>query len=267
VKECLQEIESVVSEYSSEIDFIIIGDDIFGPDTEWRREFCEQYKERILDRYGVRFQILMRVEMFQSTQLPLMLKEAGCFKVSFGVESGDEEQRREILDRHMSDKKLIKAFEICRAVGLETTAINIIGFPDESVEMIQKTIKLNRILKPTSSGVNIFYPYKGTPLGDRCFSDDLVDLEKFATFSTERRDSVLKFPEAHLQLLLDYQRNWQYLIHPIFSYQGLRIRFTDVVEKFGLLPLARKIYPHVKRLLRRQAQAKLKGAIRPGRAA
>jgi hypothetical protein len=49
----------------------------------------------------------------------------------------------------------------------------------------------------TSSGVNVFYPYKGTPLGDYCFDNDLVDLDKFNNFSNERRESSLDQPNHY----------------------------------------------------------------------
>jgi len=269
VDRCIQEIEAVVEKYNSEIDFVIIGDDIFGPDKTWREDFCDKYKRRILDKYGTPFDILMRVEMFQNHELARKLKDSGCFKVSFGVESGDEKQRQEALDRQMSDKKLIKAFQVCRDVGIESNSINIIGFPGETEEMIKKTVKLNRILRPTTSGVNIFYPYKGTPLGDKCFSDDLVDLEKFATFSAERRDSVLKFPEKHLNLLLAYQRDWDGLVYPVYTRKGFRSRLTRLLRQMGLLPLASVVNRELKRFVRPNSRKLKRYSIgnRPGRAA
>ena len=47
VEPCIQEIEQVVEKYHKEIDHVFIGDDIFGPNFEWRKEFCDQYKERM----------------------------------------------------------------------------------------------------------------------------------------------------------------------------------------------------------------------------
>ena len=135
--------------------------------------------------------------------------------------------------------------------------------------MIKKTVKLNRILRPTTSGVNIFYPYKGTPLGDKCFSDDLVDLEKFATFSAERRDSVLKFPEKHLNLLLAYQRDWDGLVYPVYTRKGFRSRLTRLLRQMGLLPLASVVNRELKRFVRPNSRKLKRYSIgnRPGRAA
>ena len=84
--------------------------------------------------------------------------------------------------------------------------------PGETEEMLWDTIKLNRKIKPTWSGCNIFYPYKGTPLGDKCFKENLVDLEKYHDFSNERRQSVLAYDQEWLDKLIYYHSNWIKLI-------------------------------------------------------
>ena len=49
------------------------------------------------------------------------------------------------------------------------------------------TINLNREINPTTTGVNIFYPYKGTPLGDKCFKEGMVNLEKYQRFFKRKK--------------------------------------------------------------------------------
>ena len=63
-----------------------------------------------------------------------------------------------------------------------------------------------------SSSCNIFYPYKGTPLGDRAFKENLVDIEKYLDFSNERRQSVLAYDQEWLDKLIYYHSNWIKLI-------------------------------------------------------
>ena len=198
--------------------------------------------------------VLLRVEMCQNEETLKILKNAGAFKVFFGVESGDEAQRREVLDRKMTDETIQKAFDNCHKNGLETLAVNIIGFPDETEEMIKSTIKLNRELGMTSSGVNVFYPYKGTPLGDHCFDNDLVDLDKFNNFSNERRESTLKFPKEHEKMIMRYFHNWDLLVYPFYTYQGIKIRVRQYRNKIlvtiGLFDFARNMYRNQKKWFR-----------------
>lgn len=229
---CIQEIEEVVEQFRDRIQYVYIGDDIFGLNTRWRQEFCSKYKDRI----NVRFMIVMRVEMVDD-ELLTMLKDAGCFKLVFGVESGDEALRKNVLDRQMSNDQIIKAFALCQKYNLETLSINIIGFPGETEEMIKRTVELNRRLRPTVSGVNIFYPYKGTTLGDKCFKDGLVDQEKFNNFSNERRDSVLKYSKEHKGMLMSYYNNWDLLVAPF----NIKLRLRKHLSQLGMLKYARKL--------------------------
>lgn len=204
---CIREVEDVVKEFT--VNKIGIIDDIFGIDKKWREEFCRKYKQRV----GVRFFCLLRANIIDEEFIKL-LKDAGCYRISIGVESGNEYIRNKVMKRSMRTGQIIKAFDLCRKYGIQTNSLNIIGTPGETEEMIWDTIKLNRRLRPTSCGVNIFYPYKGTQLGDDCFRDNLVNEELYYSFSDERRSSVLNYSEEFKQRLVYYKENWDRLIFP-----------------------------------------------------
>ena len=228
---CICEIEEVMEKYGELIKFVWILDDIFGLNNKWREEFCEKYKSRIKKK----FMILIRVEMATDSLFD-MLKDAGCFKVFFGVESGNEKVRGEIMGRRMPNDEIINAFDLCRQRGLETLAANIIGTPGESEKEILDTVKLNRRLRPTDSGVNIFYPYMGTELGDKCFKEGLVDEERYLDFSNERRETVLRYSEEYKKRLSYYYDNWAILVDPY----NIKLRLVMFLKTIGILEFARK---------------------------
>jgi radical SAM superfamily enzyme YgiQ (UPF0313 family) len=207
-------------------------DDIFGLNNQWREEFCEKYKKRIKKK----FMVQVRVEM-ANDHLFSLLKDAGCFRVLFGVESGNEKVRNEIMRRKMSNENIINAFDLCHKHGLETLALNIIGIPGESEEMILDTLNLNRRLSPTKSAVNIFYPYRGTVLGDKCFKEGLVDEERFLEFSNERRETILKYPEEHRKMLSHYYNNWAILMDP----NNIKLCLINILQTIGVGEFARRI--------------------------
>ena len=267
VEPCIQEIEQVVEKYHKEIDYVFIGDDIFGPNFEWRKEFCDQYKERIWNKYNMKFMVLLRVEMCKNEKLLKVLKDAGAFRIFFGVESGDEAQRREVLDRQMTDETIYKAFANCHKNGLETLAVNIIGFPDETEEMIKRTVSLNRSLGMTHSGVNVFYPYRGTPLGDFCFENDLVDLDKFNSFSNERRESVLRFSKERNKMIMKYYNNWDSYVHPFWSQRGFQVRYKKVLRNLGIIDEVKAVYKYILKSNLINYKLPNKIGFRPGRSA
>jgi radical SAM superfamily enzyme YgiQ (UPF0313 family) len=202
----ISEIEEAIGKFF--IRKIMIHDEIFGIDKKWRQEFCEKYKKRV----KIKFQCLLRANLIDE-ELIRLLKDAGCYRISIGVESGNEYIRNKIMNRGMSNKQIENAFDIIRKYGLETNALNIIGVPGETEEMIWDTIKLNRRIKPTDSGLNIFYPYKGTKLGDYCFEKGLVDEDLYHSFSNERRQTVLQYPEQYKMKISYFRQNWEDLVY------------------------------------------------------
>lgn len=217
-KSCVQEIEETLDMYPS-TGRIGIVDDIFGLNKKWRNEFLEHYKERIWEKRGVKFFCLLRADVVagkhgDKLDFVAKLKESGCAGISFGVESGNEYIRNEVMGRGMSQETLVQAFKLTHENGLYTNALNIIGVPGETDEMIWDTIKLNRKIKPLISSCNIFYPYKGTNLGDYCFDNGLVDLEKFNRFSNERRETTLNYSPEKRARLTWYHDNWEILVYP-----------------------------------------------------
>lgn len=188
---------------------LIICDDIFGINKKWRREFLKIYIERI----KMPFICLLRADVI-TDEFIRTLKEAGCISISLGLESGNEYIRNEVMGRNMSQQTIIDACNLIQKYGMRANTLNIIGIPGETEEMLMDTIKLNRLINPASSGVNIFYPYKGTVLGDACFKDGLVDIDRFSNFSNERRESILNYDKTWHKKLTWYHSHWQRLIYP-----------------------------------------------------
>ena len=132
--------------------------------------------------------------MCQNEDTLKVLKAAGAYRIFFGVESGDEAQRREVLDRQMTDKSIQKAFDNCHKNGLETLAVNIIGFPDETRDLVFETVELNRKIKDYVFQINAYYfvPYHGSPLRQICLDKGYITEDEQVTHIT--RDTILNSP-------------------------------------------------------------------------
>jgi len=207
----IQEIEETIKQNTAigPVYKILLTDDIFGLNKKWRREFLKLYRERI----KIPFNCLLRCDVVTEDFME-NLAESYCNKIAFGVESGNDYIRNVVMDRDMERKTIVNAFALAKEYNIQTQSANVIGVPGETKEMLMDTVRLNRELKPTNTVVNIFYPYKGTPLGDKCFKEGLVNVEKYNNFSNERRESVMNYSEEWLTTLKYYRDNWDYVVYP-----------------------------------------------------
>jgi anaerobic magnesium-protoporphyrin IX monomethyl ester cyclase len=211
---------------------IYLTDDIFGLNKKWRREFLALYRERI----KIPFVCLLRCDVVNEDFMK-DLARSYCMKIQFGVESGDDHVRNEIMKRSMERSTIVDAFKLAKKYNVKTNAINIIGVPGETKEMLMNTIKLNREINPTTSNVNIFYPYKGTPLGDQAFKDGIVNIEAYKDFSNERRASVMDYSEEWLDTLKYFKENWTKEVYPFYNIKHYPSILKDTKKIVGSIPI------------------------------
>ena len=190
----LNEIEHCLSREHFKV--IQFDDDMFTANQNWFRDFCIKYKSRI----NLPFICNIRPEAGVSETLRI-LKEAGCVQVSIGVEAGDEKIRRSVLNRDMPDKVIIQSFRNARKAGIKTKSFNMVGLPHETPFTLWKTIWLNLRLAPDSVQTSVYYPFKGTVLGDECYENGWVDLVRKKKLRLYANDSILNLPTVSRSLI------------------------------------------------------------------
>lgn len=157
VENVVSEIAQILKQY--QIKGVAFHDDIFTISKAWLREFADVYRKDI----GLPFTCSARPESVDEETVAL-LKKANCISISIGIESGNERIRREVLHRPLTDQAIINAFDLAREAGISTYSYNMIGVPYETREDIEKSIELNRKVRPSSLQVTVFQPYPGTEL-------------------------------------------------------------------------------------------------------
>ncbi|MBN1479605.1 radical SAM protein [candidate division KSB1 bacterium] len=168
VPNVLAEIKEVLTNYEG-IESICFQDDTFALKMSWLEEFCQRYKNEI----GLPFVCNLRADRADE-KLASLLADAGCQEVRIGVEQGNEELRRSVMQRKMSNEQIVQSFQILHRAGIKTFAYNMIGIPGETEETIKETIALNRQIKPDKMHVSIFRPYPGTELHNQCIREGYI---------------------------------------------------------------------------------------------
>ena len=143
-------------------DWVWFSDDCFTLSTKRVLEVCEGIKTRNLD---LKWECLSRVDTF-NLDIANAMKSAGCRRVFFGIESGDDgilkEMRKQIT---VSDVR--RAVEAGVKAGLETAGFFIVGYPGEDNSTILRTVRLATELPLDYVSFTLPYPIPGTGLYNR----------------------------------------------------------------------------------------------------
>ena len=200
----IREITDVISSHPL-IKKIAFIDDNFILDSNFLEQFCQRYIKEI----GMPF-VCNANPLSYSERKAKILKNAGCDDVRFGVESGSERIKQEILQRPVSNLAVMKAFEINKKLGMMTSSFNMIGLPTETKEEVFQTLKLNALIMPDTVKVMTFYPFKNTPIYDLCRQHNLIDYDKKLELDNYDTFTCLKFPREHRLFLQKVQTafNW-----------------------------------------------------------
>jgi radical SAM superfamily enzyme YgiQ (UPF0313 family) len=160
----LDEIEELIQRYGArEIRFF---DDTFTISRKRVVRICEMIIERKL-RFP--WTCLTRVNTVDRDLLQLM-KEAGCWQVLYGLESGDPRMLK-ILNKGSSVEQNAQAVQWAFEVGLGVRGDFIIGTPGETMESLENTLAFTKRLKLDYAHFNKFVPFPGTELYERLVAE------------------------------------------------------------------------------------------------
>jgi anaerobic magnesium-protoporphyrin IX monomethyl ester cyclase len=181
--------------------FVIFLDDTFTINHPWVREFAAAYRERI----AAPFSLHARVETVNEKMLH-QLAGAGCAMITYGVESGSERVRREIMHRPVTNQRFRDVFRWTREAGILLTANFMLGLPGETRDDLQQTLDLAEELDVLDFGYFVFYPYPGTQLFQVCRDRGYLPPD-YLTRPANHRASILNLPDlSHDDIAAYYDR-------------------------------------------------------------
>lgn len=170
-----------------DVSYFNIDDDTFTKNREWLQSFLDLWKNEI----ALPFNCNARPETINIDVVD-RLKQAGCRIISIGIENGNDELRAKVLNRRMPDESIINAARIIHEGGLELATFNMVGVPDETWADFMKTVRINNLIHPEKTQMTVYYPFRGTALGDYCYSNKLIKSGTLAASYFGR--SILNLP-------------------------------------------------------------------------
>jgi anaerobic magnesium-protoporphyrin IX monomethyl ester cyclase len=108
---------------------------------------------------------LGRVNSIDAETLALM-KRAGCWQISFGIESGSQEILTTI-HKNVTLEQIERAVALCRAAGILSKGFFIVGHPGETEQTLKQTLDFALELPLDDISVTMLTPFPGTEIYDR----------------------------------------------------------------------------------------------------
>jgi radical SAM superfamily enzyme YgiQ (UPF0313 family) len=189
VKNILREFDYLINKWQPEYVYMVSDNFLMFPEEEFE-ELAKGYM-----KYKIPFWCNSRAETVTEKKMEL-LKKMNCTRMNIGIEHGNEDFRLKMLDRKVSNETIAEAVKVASSSGIPIVINNIIGFPDETRELIFDSINFARSLKEYvyDNGAFIFAPYHGTVLRDYCLKKGYISPDLVVSGDITE-GSLLKMPQ------------------------------------------------------------------------
>jgi radical SAM superfamily enzyme YgiQ (UPF0313 family) len=208
VENILDEVEQRIKQFFNRgLRYFYFFDDTFILYKDFVLEFCNKYKKKGLHK-KVKWTANVRANLVTEEIIKAM-KDAGCYEVRMGVESGNDYIRNTVYNRNMTQDHLINSFKIIKKHGLTLRLDFILGAPFETVDMMEESLELAKL----SGGDRIFfaklYPFPGTEIKKICENEHTIDGIDFDNKGMPSVDKTSFVTNKQLKNFSKKIRKWQ----------------------------------------------------------
>jgi len=188
----VEELAQIKKEYDP--DSLWFVDDVFTISHKWLTSFRDELlKQNLL----IPYECITRADRLNE-EVILMLKETGCFRVWIGAESGSQKVI-DLMDRRVDVNQVREMIQLTRKHGIEAGTFIMLGYPGETEEDIEETIRHLKKSNPDYFTITVAYPIKGTELYQEIEAVQTADLD-WST-STDRQ---VDFKRTYSRKYYDY---------------------------------------------------------------
>lgn len=243
VNNLIEEIKSVYKYCDGKIDF---QDDTFTLDKSHVLEFCNIVQK---DKLRLEWRCNSRIDLVDESLLGAM-KKAGCSLIHFGIESGNEKVRKDIVNKGgFTNKRIYEVFEICKRFKIKIAGYFMVGHPGETKQDLEDTKRMIFDSGLDLCGASIPTPFPGSKLYDIAMEKGIINeqiIDQFARkklgegytgnypvfipeqFSKEYLFSVMK--DVNRKFYINFRTFWRTIQRDIFSLKNLKKDAIDLMS-------------------------------------
>lgn len=204
--EYVVELAKYLSTY--DIDVIAFFDDTIAANKDRLCKICEGFiRSRLFWPHGsLRWFAAIRANQVNPDTLKLM-KRAGCFGVSIGIESGSD-RMLQVINKKTTVEMNRKACAHVREAGLHLGTSFMIGIPGETETEMNETLAFMQNINCGLMGIGTFRPLPGSPfyyefVNNNMLSKEHLDWPNLGDFSTLPKDLFCDVPRERFEEIFD----------------------------------------------------------------
>ncbi len=204
--------------------------DLFTVSQKQVMELCHMM---ISENLGLRWTCNSRVDTVTPELLRIM-KQAGCWMISWGLESGSQA----VLDRVQKGITLDMAEQALRwskEAGIGSWGYFIIGLPGETEETIEQTIRFAKRLPLDLVLFHVAVPYAGSPLYRLAQHEGWLRVSRWEDYDMTN-STVLEYPHLSAEQLLVAEKRalWAWALRPGPAWTFLRSLADPMTAKIAI---------------------------------
>lgn len=138
---------------------VFFADDCFTQNMRRVEQICDLIMKEGID---LEWMCLSRIDGL-SVDLARKMKRAGCWRIFFGIESGNERMLK-VMNKKIELKDVHTAVSAAKAAGIQTGGFFIIGYPGENDSSLLDTLRFSSRLPLDYLSYSFPYPILGTGL-------------------------------------------------------------------------------------------------------
>jgi radical SAM superfamily enzyme YgiQ (UPF0313 family) len=206
-------------------------DDVFTISHKWLTSFRDELKRQDI---LIPYECITRADRLNEDVI-LMLKETGCFRVWIGAESGSQKVI-DLMDRRVDVNQVRDMIKMTRQHGIEAGTFIMLGYPGETEQDIEETIRHLKESNPDHFTITVAYPIKGTELYQEIEAIQTTQLE-WST-STDRQ---VDFKRTYRREFYDYavkrvinEVNYYKARRSSSNFKAVKSKVKSIMAKLGM---------------------------------
>lgn len=216
--------------------------DTFTINHSWVKDVCDHIlKSKLKDK--IEWVANSRVRPLQD-DTPKIMREAGCWLIAFGFETGSEETIKKIKKGATIDENL-RAAKIVKDAGIKIYGFFLVGLPWEKQEHLNATEKHIFEINSDFIELHIAVPYYGTELYDIAKKEGLLKVPVIGQNYFEEALTGTKFLTP--QQLTEWRKKilFKYHSRPSYIFSRFKESFTDRRKFLNYAKHAIKLYKNI----------------------